>query len=273
MLISNEGKIKKSGGFFPFSIDSRDSFISNDPRLISITDEILINKNTGDLLKFDDPSGDKFTGILRNIYIKLDYIKKLINDSETFKELFETLLNTINNAGSNIWDLQLYVDPLTERLRVIDARYTNKLADNLKPRNVFSLGGFGKETILKDINLVSKLTQQIALTYMFAAHKDPTEKDTVLNAKDDMGISTLYGEFDDLVVFRLKTRNEQGSSGMLPKTEEDASENIEKEIYRKEAATIENLENAIQNADTTIIPERNFQFKVLKMNYMHPIQL
>lgn len=263
MFISNQGKKEGSGGFFPLKIDSRDSFISNDSKLISITDDILINQTTGDLLKFADPNGDKFSGVLRNLYVKLSFIKKIINDSETFKDIFETLLNTANNAGSNIWDLELYVNPLTERLQVIDAKYTNKLADGLKPRRVFSLGGFGKETILKNVNLVSKLTQQIALTYMFAANRDDSEKDTVVNAKDDMGVATLYGGFDDLVVFKLKTRQEQGSTGVLSKDEKDAADNVLKEFYRKEAATNQALDVAINGAKRTFIPERDFKFKIL----------
>ncbi len=212
MAFSNGGKI---GGFFPAKIDSTDSFITNDPRLISVDENILINKEANGLLNFNDtrktarnPNGDKLTGILRHIYIKYDFIVEKFGTSETIKDFFETLNNIANNASSNIWKLKPYVDPLSEKLRIIDERYTNAEADNIVPRKVFSLGGFGKETVLKEINLVSKLTPQLALTYIFAKNKDSdTEQDTVINAKDDMGIKTLYGGFIDLVVFKLRTLN------------------------------------------------------------------
>ena len=240
MAFSNEGKREK-GGFFPVKIDSTNSFISNDPRLISVDKNILINhESSNSLLNFNDPKGDKLTGVLRHIYINYDFILKTFGTSETLKDFFEELTNIANNASSNIWRLTHYVDPLSERLRVIDQRYTNNAADNLVPRSVFSLGGFGKETVLKEIDLVSKLTSQLAMTYIFAKNKDSdSEQDTISNAKDDMGIKTLYGGFDDLVVHKVKILNKVAPEDLKIEDAQKAKEQVEKKRAELEQGSTE----------------------------------
>lgn len=267
MHISNEGKAT-GVGFFPYQIDSRDSLISNDPVLLSIDENIIINKRSSEALKFDDPDGDVFSGVLRHVYIKTELIIDTFSNSDTFKEAFDKLFNIMNNAASNIWQLRLYVDPLTERLRVIDERYTNDLARTVKPRTTFSFGGFGKETILKNINLVSNVSSQLAVTYMFAKNKDEVEKDKVLNAKNDMGIKTLWGKFDDLVLFKLRQTQGEQSTGQKTTDARDAADNIKKKTLEKESVSPQDLVGAIQDATDvkTISSDKQLSFVVLDAN-------
>jgi len=103
---------------------------------------------------------------------------------------------------------------------------------------------------------------------MFAKDKDDSEKNKSINAKDDTGIKTLWGDFEDLVLLRLKQTQGEESTGQQVADAKDVQDNIDKKTREKENVTPQDLVAAVQSATDvkTISSEKKLTYVVLDSN-------
>ena len=198
-------------GFKPLEIDSRGVLISNDPFLATTDPDVMIiskGQNTTLGVRPFDVSDDEYSGVLRAIYVNVKVIKDIFEKSETLQEALKQILNRIQVAAENIWNFKLYVDPIRDKLRIIDLNYVSALADQINPKEVFSFGGFGSNSIIKGLSLQTDLTNQMSLKFAYAINKDTmTESNSSINDRSDVGLKTLYGNYRDLVLEKLRLEN------------------------------------------------------------------
>lgn len=236
-----------SDGYRPLKINSEDVYISNDKYLFSSDPSIMLigrrelsNSTDGPIRSFD-VQGDINSGIMRNIYVHIDVVKDSFENSERLDEAIKKILVQINSAGLKIWNFKLQIDPITDTFRIIDLNYASP---GLGLESVYNFGGFSRDSIMKSYEFNTTMNEAMKTHIMFARNRDlVTEKDTIINAKVDSGVDTLWNTsgFDDMVLSNLKNAgplsDQSGDSGVdtaISQTKTDMKKERTEEDQRKQ---------------------------------------
>jgi len=119
--------------------------------------------------KTEDPAYDNL-GWLAHICINVRFLHRMALESETVEELVNKVLDGINQACGNNW--QLVVTPLPQNpalMTVVDAKSLGKAV------SAYPLSIYGNHSIMKDVTLDTKVSNDIKAQIMYGSNaKVPT---------------------------------------------------------------------------------------------------
>lgn len=181
----------------------------------------------------DNDKSEMFHGLIRNIYINVEVVKKAFLNSDNLSDALLKILEKVNSACANVWKFSLKIRESDQKMIVIDENYTNvnleKLLNNNKLENIYKFSTFGGNSIIKEINFESSLPNSVAMTSMYSKHTTTEEGsgDVILNSTND-SIKTLFGtfEFNDELYPKLKIKKETKDISDYNEPEKTKAEDI-----------------------------------------------
>lgn len=149
--------------------------------------------------KSDEPSqGDKpypakYAGYIKNIYVNLAFLKGLLDRSDeikTYPRFIERILEGINAACGNFWDLRL-VDATGDIKLGDDAPATMKIVDYkfmyfANRGKVYTFDYMDADSLLLGMNFKPTLSNPAAIRTMFAATNNPNKTTTITNGTNEL---------------------------------------------------------------------------------------
>lgn len=131
-------------------------------------------------------------GYVRHIYVNLEHVIQAFETADTLVDALTTLLNLINSACIQFWNLKLKIKERTQEMCVIDENYfDSKLMDALKDESgekLYKIKAYGGEGFAKSIDFSTKMPDSFKLTAMYGANSE--ENDPVkLNTDNDSFIN------------------------------------------------------------------------------------
>jgi len=223
--------------------------ISNHPRLRTTNLNVCFINNTlsskdHNFLNFSEPAdgassdAESNTGYLRNIYVNLAYVYESFDLSDTLSDALLRILNEISSACIQFWDFNLKLSEKDQTLRVIDKNYSDQflkqLIDGSKNtednivKKIYLFRAYGGNGFIKTINFSSKLSNDVAMTSMYANNKEETDN-YVMNSDSDAfrsiwGAGTYRDYFYETLYY--KTKNRDDYLNPASKGKDDAKVNV-----------------------------------------------
>lgn len=119
-------------------------------------------------------TGDAYKnlGWLAHICINVRFLQRMALESETIEELVNKVLDGINQACGNPW--QLIITPLPDNpalMTVVDAK---SLGKSVTP---YALSVYGNHSIMKDVTIDTKVSNDIKAQIMYGSNSKVPEKD------------------------------------------------------------------------------------------------
>lgn len=155
--IENDSEIRKS---FPDALPKLDDLefakkqINNTKLSYSFDKVSLTSDNSNFVLK-------DHVGLLNNIFLNAGYLRDLVvdvaGDSLTIQDFMSKVLNDLNIATGNLWNLQWFIpEEDSHRVHIYDSNYANATAEQAIPYE-FSIVGNNKTILLRNATVESKL--------------------------------------------------------------------------------------------------------------------
>lgn len=153
------------------------------------------NGTTGVMQKFSDESG---RGFLKNIYVNVDCVVEVFNNSSTLNQAFSNLYSKLQAAGTNAWRFRMIVRSLTdtdisaldsdnhfkefykidnpsEISTTVDDKFTYNAIDSDVLRNkVISFDTLGGNSMITNINVNSKMSGAVVMSMVAASNSNFT---------------------------------------------------------------------------------------------------
>jgi hypothetical protein len=142
-------------------------------------------------------SGDARKGWLSHVCINARFLARCASESETVGELVNKVLDGINGACGNHWDLVF--TPLEANPAIMTVVDTNALGSHVAP---YSLSIYGNNSICREVTIDTEISNAVKAQIMYGSNKKGNAKgdaDFSLFGKGLTDRTTGWGELDDTV--------------------------------------------------------------------------
>lgn len=141
----------------------------------------------------DKPYPAKYSGYIKHIYVSLSFLKSLLDRSDeikTYPRFIERILEGINDACGNFWDLRL-VDATGNVKLGEDAPATMKIVDYkfmyfANRGKVWTFDYMDADSLLLGMNFKPTLSNPTAIRTMFSETNNPNKKITITNGTNEL---------------------------------------------------------------------------------------
>lgn len=141
----------------------------------------------------NNPYPPDYSGHLRNIYVKVSYLKGLLDNSSditTYFQLVEKLLEGVNGACGGFWDLRLVSGPGDKKvgtgnaapMKIVDYKFMSFSNRG----TVWSFDYFDADSLLLGIGFKPTLSNAQAIRTIYAPTNNPTNKTTITNGTNEL---------------------------------------------------------------------------------------
>jgi hypothetical protein len=153
---------------------------------------ILFNSPT---IEGSEESKD-YVGYVRHIYVNLNHVIQAFETADSLTDALTTILNLINSAHIQFWNLKLKIKERTQEMCVIDENYFDeKMLDAVKDaggEKLYLIKAYGGQGFLKSIDFSTKLPDSVKVTSLYGMNSnedDPvklnTDNDSFINLWND----------------------------------------------------------------------------------------
>jgi len=151
------------------------------------------NVNAGSLKALDEAvegglkfkyGEDSLTGVLSSVLLNVRHLEKSLDEADTVAEYIQKILDDVSSACANQFDMQVVEDPDNPAiLRIVESG----TVDEDEKEKVIVFPSMGPESVVRSINVETKLSGKIAAQVMYGTNR---QKDS-----HDMGDDGSAGEF------------------------------------------------------------------------------
>jgi len=179
--------------------------ISNNKYLRSTNLGVCFINNSGNTqfgILFNSPTVEgtedakDYVGYVRHIYVNLAEVIQAFETTDSLTDALTTILNLINSAHVQFWNLKLKIKERTQEMCVIDENYYDeKMIDALKDEGgekLYHIKAYGGQGFLKSIDFSTKMPDSVKVTSMYGMNSnenDPiklnTDNDSFINLWND----------------------------------------------------------------------------------------
>lgn len=164
--------------------------------------------------------GEKYSGLLRDLYVNIEHLKKLINDDsiKTYTQLIEKLMSDISEAAGGFWDFRLVSgtgywknddDDKPATMKIVDYKFVN-LQNITDP--VYTFDYSDADSLLMGLGFKPTLSNAQAIRTIYAQTNNPGNKVVLTNGENE------------LLDYMFKDRLALDSQGKEPRIKKDADE-------------------------------------------------
>lgn len=160
---------------------------------------VSINRNYSFPFKSDVTIGkheyrQKYNGLLRDLYINVEHLKKIINDDsiKTYTQLIEKLMSNISDAAGGFWDFRLvsgtgYLKNEDEdkpaTMKIVDYKFVN--VQNMTD-GVYTFDYADADSLLMGLGFKPTLSNAQAIRTIYAQTNNPTNKIVLTNGENEL---------------------------------------------------------------------------------------
>jgi len=144
-----------------------------------------------DVIKGSKPYPRRYSGYLKNLYVNVDFLKRLVADDsvKTYTQLIEKLLTGISDAAAGFWDLRLV--SATGADTTTDVPATMKISDykfcaTINRGTPFTFDYFDADSLLLGIGFKPTLSNAQAIRTIYAQTNQPDKKVTLINGTNEL---------------------------------------------------------------------------------------
>lgn len=144
-----------------------------------------------DVSKGSKPYPRRYSGYLKNLYVNVDFLKRLVSDNsvKTYTQLIEKLLTGISDAAAGFWDLRLVSGTGADTTKGLPA--TMKISDykfcaTINRGTPFTFDYFDADSLLLGIGFKPTLSNAQAIRTIYAQTNQPDKKITVTNGTNEL---------------------------------------------------------------------------------------
>ena len=113
-------------------------------------------------------TGEKRYGMLSNILLNVRFVENTLKEEEYLDSFINKILDSVNEACSDMWDLQMVEDPdVPAILRIVDANLEEESEEEVI---VPEIPAVGQNSIARDITIETKLSGRIAAMVMYGTN-------------------------------------------------------------------------------------------------------
>lgn len=163
---------------------------------------------------------EKYSGLLRDLYVNIEHLKKLINDDsiKTYTQLIEKLMSDISEAAGGFWDFRLVSgtgywknddDDKPATMKIVDYKFVN-LQNITDP--VYTFDYSDADSLLLGLGFKPTLSNAQAIRTIYAQTNNPGNKVVLTNGENE------------LLDYVFKDRLALDSQGKDPKIKKDVDE-------------------------------------------------
>lgn len=149
--------------------------------------------NDNALVAGSKPYPARYSGFLKNLYLNVKCLQDILannSDVKTYPQLIEKILDKINEATGNFWDLRLVsgtgrdtlpADEITT-MKIVDYRFMS----TSNRGNTFSFDYFDADSLLLGLGFKPTLSNAQAIRTIYAQTNNPDKKTTLTNGENEL---------------------------------------------------------------------------------------
>lgn len=137
---------------------------------------------------------EKYSGLLKDLYINIEYLKKLMEDTsiKTYTQLIEKLMSDISEAAGGFWDFRLVSgtgswenedEDKPATMKIVDYKFVN-LQNIIAP--VYTFDYSDSDSLLLGLGFKPTLSNAQAIRTIYAQTNNPGNKVVLTNGENEL---------------------------------------------------------------------------------------